>query len=156
MQFQNYSEVKCVCVWLLRFLKWVRHWSLCRKVWPSQWPILTHDRISNPHANPNADADADANPNAPNSVQWLACVSNDLCIQQTYYVHGSNSVSCILSACNILYMLQCNSDGHLNWELFGHWTNIPLRSHIPLRFSKIVLCGSYRTALVYMKVWPRY
>ena len=39
LRFLNHSEVKFVCVRLLCFRTWVRHWSLRRKIWISHQPI---------------------------------------------------------------------------------------------------------------------
>ena len=127
--------MKCLCVRMPRFRTSVRHWTLRRKIWISHWPMPNvHTAIAQPIPMPIPMWTCQG---APNSVQWLACKSNNLCVQQPYYVHGSNSGSCI----SCVRMLRCNSDGHFElgtvWAmdptpcLLAHWTRIlRIRQHI--------------------------
>ena len=78
--------------------------------------MFSRHRTANPYANPNGNADASG------STKWcavIACVSNSLCMQQPYYMYGSNSGSCI----SCVRMLRCNSDGHI--ELGTVWAMDP-------------------------------
>ena len=85
-----------VCVRIPSFRTWVRHWSIRRKIWIYHWPIPTFNRhltAKSPYANPYADASGSTNKRAVIG----------LCVKQPYYVHGSNSGSCI----SCIRMLRC-------------------------------------------------
>ena len=121
MQFLNHSEVKFVCVHIPRFCTLVRH---RRKIIMDI--SLAHTQRSTAIAQPiPTPIPMRTRRGAPNSVRWLACVSNNLCMQQPYYVHSSNSGSCISCVC----MLRCISTAILNWRPFGRWT--PSRVWLP-------------------------
>ena len=101
VQFLNHSEVKFVCLWIPCFRTWIRHWKYGYLIGP--YLTFNRHRTANPYAIPMR-----LHRGAPNSMPWLACVSNNLCMQQPFYVHGSNSGSC-----SCVRMLRCNSDGHI-------------------------------------------
>ena len=95
-----------MCVRIPRVSTWVRHWSLRRK---NMDISLAHTQRSAAIAQPIPTAiPIRTRQGAPNGVRWLACVSNNLCMQQPYYKYGSYSGSCILC----IRMLWCNLDGH--------------------------------------------
>ena len=91
MQFLNHSEVISLCVRLLCLCAWVWHWSLRRKYGYLIGPYptfkcenmdisLVHTQRSNAIAQP---IPMQMRREAPNSVQWLACLSNNLSLYAT-------------------------------------------------------------------------
>ena len=82
MQFLNHSEVRFLCVRLLCFPTWVWNWCLDVEKYGyfiGPYPTFKFHRTANPYAIPMRTCRG-----APNtcSMRWLACVSNNLCMQQ--------------------------------------------------------------------------
>ena len=106
----NVCVCVCVCVWMriTRFRTWVGHWSLRSR--ENMDISLAHIQRSTAIAQPiPTPIHMWTRRGAQNSGRWLACVSKNLCMQQSHCVHGSNSDgSCILC----VRMPRCNSDGH--------------------------------------------
>ena len=109
---------------------WARHWSLRRKIWISHWPI--QNVLPPSHSQSIC--------GRVGSTKWCAVIG--LCDKQpkyatTYYMHGSNSGSCI----SCVRMLRCISEGHIElgtvWAMnprpcsLARWTRIlRIRQHI--------------------------